>query len=283
MPIYEETYESWQGRPESRPNTWWVIGKTGSRLLWTKGMIFFLFLSLIPFFVRAVQIYIVTKIGSNAAVLAEAVPDFQINPGFFLGFLQGQMIYLMLILVFAGTGLIAKDKKFNAFSLYFSKPVNLADYLGGKFLIIAVYGSLITILPGCLLFILRLLFAQDSLFFKTYYWLPLSMLGSVMIILICLGLLALACSALAKGFRSAAILFFGIITFPEMVRVIFPGIRLIRLLSIQANLRQVTAYLFALEKPYESAGWLSALMLVLTVAGSLLILKWKVKPVEVIA
>lgn len=283
MPIYEETYESWQGQRESRPNTWWVIGKTGSRLLWTKGMIFFLFLSWIPFFVRAVQIYIITKIGGNAAVLAEAVPEFQVNPKFFLSFLLGQMIYLILILIFAGTGLIAKDKKFKAFSLYFSKPVNLGDYLGGKFLIIAAYGSLITILPGCILFILRLLFAQDSQFFDTYYWLPFSIFGAMTIIIACLGLLALACSALAKGFRSAAILFFGTIIFPEMVRVIFPGIRLIRLLSIQANIRQVTAYFFALEKPYESAGWLSALMLVLTVAVSLLILKWKVRPVEVIA
>jgi len=192
------------------------------------------------------------------------------------------MIYLILILVFAGTGLIARDKKFKAFSLYFSKPVNLADYAGGKFLIIAAYSSLITVLPGLILFLLRLLFAQDTVFFDTYYWVPLSILASMAIIITGLGFLALACSAIARGFRSAAILFFGVITFPELVRVIFPSIKLIRLLSVQANFRQVNAFLFATSKPYDSAIWLSGLMLLLLTAASLLLLKWKVKPVEVI-
>jgi len=282
MPIYEETYQSWQGTTLSRPNTWWIIGKTGIRLLWKKQILFFLFAAYIPFLVKAVQIYIVTRMGAKGALLTQAAPSFKTDPKFFLDFMEGQMLFIILILIFAGTGLIAKDKKYKAFSIYFAKPLNFWDYLGGKLLIIGFYCSLITLVPGLLLFLTKILFSPDAVFFNTYYWIPLAMIGCMLLIILSMGGLALAFSAAASSFRSAGIIFFGILTFPELVRKIFPGIKALVNLSLQANLKQINSLLFNIDKPFNTEIWLSILILAVTMLFSYILLKSKIKPVEVV-
>ena len=61
MPVYEETYRGWAGTLTPRPRTWWIIARTGVRLQWRKGMIFLLLISILPFVVRAFQIYASTR------------------------------------------------------------------------------------------------------------------------------------------------------------------------------------------------------------------------------
>lgn len=282
MPIYEETYQSWHGQRPARPHTWFIISKTGIKLLWSKGMILFLILAYLPFLVRSVQIYLVSRLGDKAAAAAQAVEAFKINPQFFLNYLHAQLFYIILMLVFAGTGLIANDRKHNAFSLYFSKPVSLMDYISGKFIILSFYSLVISLVPGLLLFIIRLLLATDTAFLKTYYWVPFSIIASSLIIVLTLGSLAMGLSSLAARSHSAAVLFFAILVFPELLRLIFPGVKVIGLLSLQADLKQITTGLFGLAAPYPMERGLSVLVLVMVIAVSIFILWRRVRPVEVI-
>ena len=281
MPIYEETYRSWHGQLVAKPLTWWVITKTGVRLLWKKGMILLILLSSIPFFVRAVQIYLMTRFGEGTQI-AEAVRGFQINPDFFNGFIMGQTFFLWLILIFSGAGLIANDRKYNALPIYFSKPVGFWDYIFGKFLVVGFYGSLVTLAPGLLLFLIRVLLARDATFLKTYYWVPFSIFGYVLLALITLGGIILALSSAARGTRSAAILFFALLMFPDLFRQILSRIPEVGLLSVNANLQQVGSIIFSVDRPFKFSLVWAVVVLVIVIFLCLVAIRWKVKPTEVV-
>ena len=281
MPIYEETYRPWHGHTVTQPRTAWVIGKTGIQLLWKRGLILFLLLSTLPFLVRAVQIYIMSRAGD----ITEALPAaraFQINAGFFLKFLQGQVFYLILVLIFTGAGLIANDRKFKALSIYFSKPVGFWDYIGGKFMTISAYGLMVTLVPGWLLFLTGVFLDQDASFLRDYYWVPLAMLAVVAVLLISLGGLVLALSAFSQSTRTAAILYFGVLTLPELLRAMLGRIPSLGLFSLQAVIKQIGAACFGQPLPYNFSVWLGALLLALLVGGCIAVLRWRVKPTEVV-
>lgn len=281
MPIYEEGYHTWHGQLESKPWTWWVITKTGIKLLWRKGMIILLLLASIPFFVRAVQIYLVTRFGETGEI-ARALRDFQINPEFFNSFLQGQTFFLVLVLILSGASLIANDRKYKALPIYFSKPVSFWDYVVGKFLIVGFYGCLVTLVPSLLLFLIRVALARDAAFLKEYFWIPFSLLGYVVIVLIVLGGLILCLSSAARGTRSAAILFFALLTFPDLFRQILSRIPEIGIVSMSADIRQVGSLMFGLARPYYFSVWLAWIALIAVVGLCIGVLRVKVRPTEVV-
>lgn len=282
MPIYSESYRNWNGRLKENPLTLWVIGKTGIRLLWKKGMIFLILLSFIPFFIKAVQIYLVTKVGDSSNLI-NAIGGFKINSDFFAGFIKGQMFYLILIITLAGAGLIVNDRKYKALSIYFSKPVKFWDYMGGKFLIISFYGFIVTLVPGLILFCMKVLLEKDMSFLKTFYWVPLSMIAYFIIALVVLGGLILTLSSTARSTGSAAVIFFVILIFPEILRSILSRVPEIGIFSIQTCLKQVNSVIFGQTAPYDFSIFYGVLMLAAVIMLSIIILKKKIKPTEVIA
>jgi len=192
------------------------------------------------------------------------------------------MFFVFLILIFAGAGLIANDRKFNALSIYFSKPVSFWDYIGGKFLVISFYGGLITFIPSIILFFMQVVLSKNTIFLKTYFWIPFSLFGYTLLILCTLGGLMLALSSISKGTRSAAIFFFAILTFPESFRSILSRVPNIGLISLNADLRQIAAVLFGLEAPFDFSVWFALCVLLIVILGSFFILRVRVKPTEVI-
>lgn len=281
MPIYEEIYRPWQGQLIPEPLTWWVIARTGVRLLWRRAMMLLIMLASIPFLVCTGQIYASTRLGDYPQ-LAEILKELQIDAGFFAGFLRGQMFFLFLVLILSGAGLIANDRKFRALSIYFSKPVSFWDYMLGKFLVVGFYGSLVTLVPGLLLFLLRVLLAQDSTFLSEFYWIPFALIGQASVILLTLGGMILALSSALKSGRSAGILFFALLFVLDLFRQILSGISGMGLISVPALLRQTNSLFFGLERPFEFSVWLGIAILTTVVGISLLVLKIKLRPTEVV-
>ena len=204
MPIYEETYRPWQGKLVDRPRTWWIIARTGSRLLWRRMMMLLILLASFPFAIGAGQIYASTRLGDYPQ-LAELIQELQIDAGFFAQFLRTQTFFLILILILAGAGLIANDRKFRALSIYFSKPVSFWDYALGKFLVLGFYGGLVTLLPGVLLFLLRVLLSQDTAFLEEYYWVLFALIGQAGLMLLLLGGIVMAVSAATGRARTVSL------------------------------------------------------------------------------
>jgi len=281
MPIYEEIYRPWHGQLIPDPRTWLIIARTGIRLHWKRAMIFTLLLASLPFLVRVGQIYASTRL-ADYPEMAQMVQDLKIDADLFAGFLQGQGFFVFLVLIISGAGQIANDRRYRALSIYFSRPVFFRDYIAGKFLIVGSYGALVTVIPGLLLFLITVLLATDGTFFSDYWWVPLSIVGQSMLILLSLGGIILALSAVTGRARSAAVLLFGLLFIPEMIRGILSGIPWLGYGSIQALLRQSNAFLFGQELPFEFSAWVGMAVL-LGIAGLSLYILWqRVRPTEVV-
>jgi ABC-2 type transport system permease protein len=212
----------------------------------------------------------------------------RIGPSFYESFIRGRNPFyeagfqLLIMVLFAGSGLIANDKKHKALTLYFSKPVTAADYITGKFLVILFYGLIITFIPAILLFLLRVLFDVSGVYFKTFYWIPFSITGAVLLNIFVYAGLIMALSAAASKARTAAIAFFSVLFVPDILRMIFSGIPSIGVISIWADLRQISAWMFGLDLPYAFSPWLALAFLLVLLFCCVLLLGKSIKPTEVV-
>ncbi len=75
-----------------------------------------------------------------------------IDAGFFLRFLTWQGTLAYMLTGFIGPGLVAGDMTNNGLPLYFCRPFSRAEYVIGKMSVLAILISLITWVPGLLLF-----------------------------------------------------------------------------------------------------------------------------------
>ena len=96
----------------------------------------------------------------NASFL-EAFPDFNlddflaIDASFFSTLLNVQFPFAFTLALFIGPGLISRDLANNGLPLYLSRPFSRAEYVLGKFAVLAVLLSAVTWVPGWLLFLLE--------------------------------------------------------------------------------------------------------------------------------
>lgn len=281
MPIHESTYSSWEGRILERPRTWLIIARTGIRLAWKKIVVLILFAATIPFLIRAGQIYVSSKL-PDAESITDIAKMIEVDETLFMDFMGTQMIVLLVLLAVCGAGIIANDRKFKALSLYFSRPVSFWDYVMGKFIVIFFYGSLITIVPALLLFVLQLLVTVEPSFFGDYYWVPFSILAQGVIVITVLSALLLALSSLAKGTRSAIVAFFSLITIPAFIAQLISSKKDIGWISVTRNLRQLSEVLYGQAAPYRYPVWAAVAAWIVVVAVSVLVLKRRIKPTEVV-
>ena len=200
MPIYDLSYRQWSGVWTSHPYRWWVITRQGINILGRKRrFLVLMILSALPFVVRCVMLYLSTVLGR--------IPLLTINAKFFEDFLSQQMFFVFIIAIYAGAGLIANDLKANALQIYFSKLSTRQDYVIGKLGVLFFFLALPTLVPGMLLFLLAVLFKSDPSFWEQNYWVPASLLGYSLLIIVTYGIVMLAVSSLSKRSWFAGMVF----------------------------------------------------------------------------
>jgi ABC-2 type transport system permease protein len=132
-----------------------------------------------------------------------------INVTFFMGLLGWQSMLALFLASFVGPGQVSPDLANNALSLYLARPFSRVEYVLGKMSILLILMSLMTWVPGLLLFGLQgylegWSWMQDNarlasgLFLGAWVWILL------------LALLALALSAWVKWKPAAGALMFGV-------------------------------------------------------------------------
>jgi len=132
-----------------------------------------------------------------------------INLTFFLNLLGWQSMLALFLAAFIGPGQVSPDLANNALSLYLARPFSRVEYVAGKMSVLMVLMSLMTWVPGLMLFGLQSYlegggWAQDNariawgFFLSSWVW------------IILLSLLALALSAWVKWKPAAGALVFGV-------------------------------------------------------------------------
>jgi len=278
MPIHDQSYRHWDGKFKSHAFRWWVIAREGLRITLRHKLflIFILAPSAITIIFSGAVIYGINVYGS---LLQFNV----VKPQFFFDFFMRQTFFIALICIFGGSGLIANDLKNNALQLYLSKSITRLDYLFGKFAIIVILMSFITVIPGILLFIEHAVLSDGSTFIKEQYW----VLGSIILYSIFLtiptGLLILALSSISKSDRYAAVGFIAILMgtpiFSEMLKNILKFKSAV-FFSYWSNLDILGRRIFGIP---SSHSWYLPAIIILSLCGACIwVMVHKVKGVEIV-
>lgn len=278
MPIYDQSYRPYRGSLAPHTWRWWTITKAGlTHHLSRKLFMIFLFIGFIPAIARGVFIWIAHQTNAVAPTAIDSV--------FFRNFLQFQGPFLMLVCIWPGAMLIARDLKTNAIQLYLSKPLTRVDYVLGKFGIVAGIAALLLPAPALLLFLMEIGLSTDLNFIRSYVWLPLAILGYSAVVITGAGLLSLAISAMTRSGRYAGLLFFAIVFFTELasdILRIITGNHAWVVLSLMSLMDQAGVIFFGGESEYGMHPAAAVFMYLLVLGLSLVILRRRVQAVEIV-
>jgi MFS family permease len=279
MPIYDQSYRPYRGTLSEHSWRWRTIAKAGlSHYLSKKPFLIFLFVGFIPAIARGVMIWF-----SHQSETVQQLTT--VDGAWFRNFLDWQGEFLLLVCIWPGAVLIARDLKTNAIQLYLSKPLTRVDYVLGKFAILAGIAALLMPAPALLLFLMEVGLSTSTTFITTYYWIPFAILGYSVVVVTGAGLLALAASSFTRSGRYAGLLFFAIVFFSQagagLLRLI-TGNHAFVVLSLPALMDQVGALFFGGPTEYGLHFLPSLIMYAALVGLSILVLKRRVQAVEIV-
>lgn len=288
MFIKEKGYAHWDGELKKKKFPWMPITRYGIKLAFRKKSFrFFFYGALAPSGIFLIGIYVSERLEDFRSMIGETSRFVNINPAYFKNFLASDFLlfFLVILLLLCGAGLISDDLKYNSIQLYFSRPLKKREYFFGKVSVIVFFLFLVTLVPGLILFIMKLVFAGDLKFFASYPWLPLSIIGYSFLVTAFFSFYGLFLSSLSKNSRYVAVLTFGIYFFSHIIFQIFDGIfksPYFSLLSIRANLQQMGAFFFNQKAPH-AVSWIYSLLVlsgICVLAG--FVLKKRIRGVEVV-
>ncbi len=211
MAVYKKTYRPFEGALTGRLARLWVIPRYAfedlhrSRFLTT----FFVASYLYPL-ICSLIIYVQHNASALGLLGVQGANRLiSINVVFFLSLLGWQSMLALFLASFIGPGLVSPDLANNGLSLYLARPFSRTEYVLGKMSVLVILMSLMTWVPGLLLFLLQgyleggdwmsahARFAS-GIFFGAWVW------------ILILALLALALSAWVKWKPAAGGLMFGV-------------------------------------------------------------------------
>ncbi len=212
MPIYEQTYRSYDGtlRPRFR---WLTMLRQEWRVLMTRRMFKFLvLLGNFHFVIRIIQIYVIDVLSKQQ--VGPFVDNFagvqfeDIGGWIYFDFLRIQAPLIFITLIYAGSGLICNDFRNNLMEIYFSKPLNWRDYVLGKVMTLVSIGLALSALPALFMQLLHVIFVPTMAELLNTLHLLLPTLGFSSVLVLSFALTILASSALINSSRFAAIAVF---------------------------------------------------------------------------
>ena len=259
MAVYKKTYRPYDGELTPSLTRFLVIPRFAfedmrkSRFL----TIFFLASFIYPLIA---SLFIYVKHNSSALNLlgvANANNLISINTTFFLNFLGWQSMLALFLAAFTGPGQVSPDLANNALSLYLARPFSRVEYVLGKMWILLVLMSLMTWVPGLLLFLLEAYLQEGwgwmrdnsnlawGIFFGSWVW------------LLILALMALALSAWVKWKPAAGALMFGVFFVAAGFGAAINGVQRTKwghLFNISALIGSVWVQLFGADPQVNNGG-----------------------------
>jgi ABC-2 type transport system permease protein len=292
MAVRKRTYHGYSG-PLTDPRTRFLVlfRYSWSNFMRARFAIAYMVMCLLVAVVFGSIIYV-----SHSSILLglfgagpEAAAKF-VSATFFYRFLQIELGMALLLTAFAGPGLISPDLANQALPLYFCRPFSRAEYVLGKFSVLAVLISLITWIPGLCLFAL-----QGDLSGWSWCWSNLWIAGGIFfgswVILLVYSALALALSAWFRRRAVAGGVLLGIFFIGSGLGQAFDAALRTnwgRLIDIGGLIRRVVASLFRLQ-PMASEGMpvgipavAAAAMLVVVCAFCLFLIERRIRAREVV-
>jgi ABC-2 type transport system permease protein len=249
MAVYEHLYRAYEGAPSAARERFLVIPRYALREVFRSKLFTTIFiLCFIYPLIATILVYLRHNANALAVLQINVRELLPIDASFFRTFLEVQGAFAFILTVIVAPPLISRDLSNNALPLYLCRPLSRAEYVLGKMTVVVILLSLITWIPGLLLF-----FFQASLAGFTWLWANLWMVQAIfsgsMVWIILLSLLALAVSSFLRWrvVASGALLglFFVPTAFGEIVNELFLT-RSGHLISLWAMMNNIWRGLFGL-------------------------------------
>jgi len=249
MAVYEHLYGAYEGESQTAWSRFLVIPRYALRETFKSKLFTTVFiLCFIYPLIAAILVYLRHNANALALLQIDVVELLPVDASFFRFFVWLQTSFAFILTVIVGPPLISRDLANNALPLYLSRPLSRTEYVLGKMAVLGFMLSLVTWVPGLLIF-----FFQASLAGVGWLWTNLWMIWAIflgsMVWIILLSLLVLAISSLVKWrvVASGALLglFFVTGAFGEIVNQIVLT-RLGHLISLSAAMNSIVLGLFGL-------------------------------------
>jgi ABC-type transport system involved in multi-copper enzyme maturation permease subunit len=280
MPIYDQGYRRYEARGPLHQIRFWPITREALRMILAKrAFLGLLAISFLPFIVRVIQIYIVTRFPEAGRVLP-------IDGRLFGDFLNQQIGFTILLSIFGASGLVANDLRTGAILVYLSRPLTQRDYIAGKLLVPLALNLAVTLVPGLVLYLVGVALAPEQYLKWDLWWIAPAVVAHAVAVSLVVSLVILAISSLSRSARVAGLGFVGLVFGLEMVRLILQNgfhRKEAVLLSLQADLQALGVALFGVVNRQLDIFWGWPLLVLAVVSlVCLAILHSRVRAVEIV-
>ncbi len=280
MPIYDQGYRRYEARSPLHKVRFWPITREALRLILAKrAFLGLIAVSFLPFIVRVIQIYVVTRFPEAGRVLP-------IDGRLFGDFLNQQIGFTILLSIFGASGLVANDLRTGAILVYLSRPLTQRDYIAGKLLVPLSLNLAVTLVPGLVLYLVGVALAPEQYLKWDLWWIAPAVVAHAVAVSLVVSLVVLAISSLSRSARVAGLAVVGLVFGLEMVRLVLQNAfnrKEAVLLSLKADLQAMGVALFGVvDRQLDIAwGW-PLLVLAIVSVGCLAILRSRVRAVEIV-
>lgn len=290
MAVYEQTYRRYDGPLLSGFQRFWVIPRYAwKRLAGSKLVVILLVLAAVTTLGAATIIYLPHNLRVIQTMGIDVAGLIPIDARFFRFWLGIQLLFSFLFVLIAGPRLISMDTSNGALPLYLARPLDRKEYVLGKLSVLAVVISLMTWVPGLLLFALQ--GALDSSWIGENLRIAAALFGGSWLWILWVGFVTLGLSALLRwplAVRGALlVMYFVLFPFGFILAEVMNS-QQGHLIHIFGDLAHVLDVLFGVHTLYggswsevSTAG--AVTMLVVTFALALLVLFKKLRAYEVVS
>ncbi len=286
MAVYKVGYQRYQGHRTGALARFMVLPRNAWRRLYQQRLVLLLTaVALVWPLLCGGFVYLT----NNALLLQGLDPEFrqfiQVDGRFFAVFMYVQSVFAIFLAALAGPGLIAPDLANNALPLYFSRPLTRWSYALARLTVIVGMLSLVTWVPGLILFGLQVGLAGPSWLWANWT-LGAGMVVGFLLWLLVLSLVAMASSAYVRWrvvAGAVSLAFFFVLTgVAQMVNGVF-RVTWGFILDPAWSVNQVWCALLGIEPPPGPGAWTSAIALVLLIALLAVVVGRKLRPVEIVS
>ena len=247
MAVYEHLYGAYEGESRSALSGFLVIPRYALRDVFKSKLFTTIFiLCFIYPLVATILVYLHHNVNALALLQINVRELLPIDASFFQTYVEMQCAFAFILTVLVAPPLISRDLSNNALPLYLCRPLSRTEYVLGKMAVVGFLLSLVTWVPGLLIFVF-----QASLAGVVWTWSNLWMAWSIffgsMVWIVLLSLLSLAVSALVRWRVVASGVLIGMFFIPSAFGEIVNQLFLTRaghLISMWATMTSIWSGLF---------------------------------------
>ncbi len=286
MAVYKRGYRRYQGPLTGRWTRFLVLPRYAWQRLYQQRLVILLTMAAFVWpVVCAGFVYLTNHVELLQGLDREFREFIQVNGQFFAIFMYVQAGFAVFLAALAGPGLLAPDLANNALPLYFSRPLTRLSYGLARLCVLMGMLSIVTWVPGLLLFGLQVGLA-GGWWFLANWTLGAGMVAGFLLWLLVLSLVAMASSAYLKwkfvaGGVSLAF-FFVLSGVAEMIDNVF-RVTWGHLIDPAWAVNQVWCALLGVDPPVGPGAGASAAALGVVIVLLVLVIERKLRPVEIVS